>query len=176
MRLSPSSFLAFTFLAALLPACTMPPLPSTNAQDEDGLLLHNVRLYSAQGDQLQLFGQFSEVRFSAGQHLLKSKRAKILWIPEEFHFQAQRLDARLDTQEVWAFAGWKFQTRDNAFGEGTSAYGYKDKLADMYAQTQEPVHLWQQENTLEAQGANCEEKTKSCEFFGAVKTTFNKTN
>ena len=161
---------AFFFFSSFLWACQMPPLPEANAQEEDGLLLKNVHLYSAQGNQLQLLGEFAEVRFAAQQHLLKSKHAKILWLPEAFLFRAQRLDARMDTQEVWAFAGWTFQTRENAFGEGMEAYAYKDKLGNMYAQTQEPLRLWQEENTLSAQKAHCALSTKMCEFSGAVQT------
>jgi len=156
----------------------MPPLPSTNAQDEEGLLLQNVRFYSAEGNQLQLFGHFLEVRFLAKQRLLKSKHANILWVPELFRFQAEGLNLRLDTQEAWAFAGWKFQTQENSFGEGSLAYGYKDKLGNMFAQTEAPLQLWTEEaeekNTLNAESATCEKRTRRCVFSGEVKTTLSK--
>jgi hypothetical protein len=169
MRLGP-----FFFFWLLLHACQMPALPSAAPQGEDGLLLQNVRLYSAEGNQLQLLGNFSEVRFRAEEHLLKSKHAKILWVAEQLHFEAKRLNVRLDTQEAWASMGWKFQTKENSFGEGSTAYGYKDKQGDLYAKTQEPLRLWQEGNTLDAEEANCEGKTRSCDFSGAVKTSLNK--
>jgi hypothetical protein len=173
MRLSLCLFFASACLLPLLSACQMPPLASAPPQDEEGLLLKNVHLYSAKDSQLQMVGQLSELRFSAEQRLLKSKNANILWVPEGLTFQAEYLNARLDTQEAWAPAYWKFQTEDNSFGEGTDAYGYKKQEA-LVAQTQKPLRLWQGENTLRAEEAHCEVTTKNCAFSGAVKTTLNK--
>jgi len=137
-------------------------------------LLKNVRFYNAQGNHLQLSGAFEEVRFCTEQRLLKSTGARMRWVVEELEFQAKYLNARMDSQEAWAPASWKFHARDNSFGEGLDAYGYKDKLGNMYAQTQMPLRLWQNENVLNAQKAYCEANTKKCEFMGAVKTTLSK--
>jgi len=174
MRFWLSPIVAFALLLAFLPACHMPALPSEAPPDEEGLWLKNVRLYSAQGNQLQLFGQLAEVRFYAEQRLLTSTRANLLWVLEGLQFQAEHLHARMDTQEAWAPEYWQFQTQDDSFGEGTAAYGHKDGLGHMYAQTQKPLRLWQNENTLEAKAAHCEAKTKNCEFLGAVKTNLSK--
>jgi len=167
---------ALSLLALLLPACPMPPLPVPPPQNEDGLLLKNVRLHSAQGSQLQLLGEFAEVRFCAEKRLLKSSNARIWWLAEKLLFQAEYLDARLDSQEAWAPAYWKFQTEDDSFGEGTDAYGHKDSLGNMYARTPKPLRLWQHENALGAKEAHCEVSIKNCEFLGAVKTTLSKAN
>ena len=161
-------------LATCLLGCQMPDLPAAPLPTEDGLLLKNVRFYSAEGNQLQLFGEFAEVRFAAQQHLLKSARAQLLWVPQQLRFQAESFNVRTNTQEAWAPAYWKFQTADNAFGEGTDAYAYKDSLGNMYVQTPKPLQLWQEENFLSAEAANCEVSTKNCEFLGTVETTLYK--
>ncbi|MCL2178696.1 MAG: hypothetical protein FWC28_05085 [Proteobacteria bacterium] len=169
--------LTTALLATLLAACQMPPLPSPGTPDEESLFLKNVHLYSAKDDELQLSGRFSEVRFLAKRRLLKSKHANILWLPEWLHFQAEHFNLRLDTQEAWALEGWKFQAKEGRFGEGSLAYGYKDKLGNMVAQTEEPLRLWtegEERNILEAQAATCEKKTKRCEFLGTVNTTLGK--
>ncbi|MCL2012354.1 MAG: hypothetical protein FWG75_06170 [Cystobacterineae bacterium] len=174
MRLRPSALCAAALLWAVVSACYMPALPSTPPKEEEGLFLKNVHFYNVEGKQLQLLGKLSEVRFLPQQQLLKSRQATLLWVPEQFHFYAERLNIHLQSQEAWAFVRWTLQTQENGFGEGTTAYGHKDKLGNIFAQTQAPLRLWQEENTLEAQSATCEKKTKSCEFKGAVKTHLSK--